>query len=240
METRGHAAAPLEGRTQSKVIMTERNWPGKFVTVEGGDGSGKSTQAELIVAHAASLGVDVVGTKEPGGIPETFPFRERIFDSRLSENGGGQLLLFGAERVVHLAVQVLPDLLDGKLVVCDRFSGSTFAYQHERGVPLRTIMFVDRIARTVKVGGKETQILPDLTVLVDVPAQVGIERMARRKGETTYFDADDVTRHERRRIIFLELARRFGWVVVDGARDKEEVFIDVLTTLEERGILPKG
>ncbi|MBI3290248.1 dTMP kinase [Candidatus Microgenomates bacterium] len=220
--------------------MPERFYPGKFVVFEGNDGAGKSTQADLIVAHAASLGMDVVGTKEPGGIPETFPFRGLIFDSRLSEDGEGQLLLFAAERKVHIEWQVLPALEEGKLVVCDRFSGSTFAYQHERGVFLRTITMLDRIARTVKKNGQVVELSPDLTILVDVPSEVGIERMAKRRGERTYFDADDVTRHERRRIIFLELAHRFGWVVIDGTRNKDEVFIDILTTLENRGILPGG
>ena len=220
--------------------MSERHWPGKFVTVEGGDGSGKSTQADLIVAHAVSLGVDVVGTKEPGGIPETFPFRGLIFDSRLSEDGEGQLLLFAAERKVHIEWQVLPALEEGKLVVCDRFSGSTFAYQHERGVFLRTITTLDRMARTVKKNGQVVELSPDLTILVDVPPEVGIERMAKRRGERTYFDADDVTRHERRRVIFLTLAKQFDWVVVDGTRSQEEVFIDILATLENRGIFKQA
>lgn len=169
-------------------------------------------------------------TKEPGGIPETLPLRNLILDKRLSEDGLAQLLLFAADRRVHLLQEVIPALAGGKTVVCDRYYGSTRVYQSERGVNIKDILSLEEMAITVRGGRVE----PDVTILLDVLPKIGIRRK-NNEGSTNYFDEDGLKLQKRRRQAYLELAKELGWKVVGGGESKNRVFKQVLFVLGGKG-----
>ncbi|MFH0847390.1 MAG: dTMP kinase [Chloroflexota bacterium] len=188
-----------------------------FITFEGGEGSGKSTQAEVLYQRLLKLGIPAVLTHEPGGTP----LGERVTDilkwakdtqiSALTE-----LLLFNASRAELVAEVIRPSLEVGKVVISDRYTDSTLAYQgYGRGLPLDTIRQVNAVA----TGG----LIPDLTIVLDVSVEAGF---ARKKRERSDRFQDEVTAfHERVRAGFLELAKsepkRF--LVVDATKSKSEI-----------------
>lgn len=212
--------------------MTER---GKFIVFEGIDGSGKSHHAPRLVQYLRSKGLDAVSTKEPGGIEETKPIRALILDPRLKDDGYAQIILFVADRRAHLLLHAVPALLSGKIVVSDRFSGSTIVYQHyDRGVPLDVATQLDRLARVDILGIDEVR--PDLVILLDVEPRIGLARKLRGDEETNYFD-HEVAKHELRRNAYLKLAQENNWEVIDTNAGKDEVFGKILIILREKGIL---
>lgn len=229
METREHVAKTLE-RDKSK--MTKR---GKFIVFEGNDGAGKSTQAQRLADYLIRQDIDInmVLTKEPGGIRETTPIRALIFDPRLAEDGLAQLLLFAADRRVHLILCVVPALLGGKTVISDRYYGSTRVYQKERGVSLGDIVKLEDLA-IILDGGNRLE--PDITILLDVDPTVGRER--KRNERRNYFDKDSIEQQQKRRELYLEQAQNLGWEIIDGGKTEEEVFEGILDVLKKRDILP--
>lgn len=209
-----------------------KEYDGKFIVFEGGDGGGKSTQAARLVNYLREQGVEVVLTKEPGGIPETIPIRALILDPRISEDGIAQLLLFAADRRAHLLLEVVPALRDGKLVISDRYYGSTRVYQEERGVNVKTILQLENLA--IDIDGWEVE--PDVTILLDIAPEIGVGRKE-NSGVMNYFDSDDLMRHQARRKAYLNLAENLDWKVIDANKTENEVFKDILQVLIEKGIL---
>lgn len=208
---------------------------GKFVVFEGNDGSGKSTIAGRLAEYLKDRGIDAVLTKEPGGIPETVPVRKLILDERVAEDGVAQLLLFAADRRAHLLLQIVPSLQNGRLVISDRYYGSTMIYQEERGVAEQDIQWAENLAITF--GGERVE--PDVAILLDVDSGVGMARKQNQGGQN-YFDKDKVERQTRRRLAYLELAHTKGWKVIDTTgKSIDRVFEEVLAILEEQVILPK-
>jgi dTMP kinase len=168
---------------------------GRFVTFEGGEGVGKSTQLQRVAAWLRGQGVDVVVTREPGGTPRAERLR-----AVLLERGDEpmpvacELLLMFAARATHLANLVEPAVTRGAWVLCDRFTDATYAYQGGgRGVPVRDI---DALVAIV-----HPQRQPDLTVLLDAPVEIGMARAGRRNG------ADGPDRFETERRDFFERVR---------------------------------
>ncbi len=175
--------------------------PGRFITVEGPEGSGKTTQVARLAEHLRGRGHDVLVTREPGGTPLGEELRTLLLARRSRSEPIDPLtdaLLFEAARRQLVEHVVRPALAAGILVVCARFSDSTLAYQgYGAGLPLELLRTIDAAA----TGGLE----PDLTLLLDVPAEVGLAR--KDASEVTRFEADhDLAFHRRVRDGFLALA----------------------------------
>lgn len=174
----------------------------RFITFEGGEGAGKTTQIKRLAEFLEAQGCDVVLTREPGGTPEA----ESIRDLVVQREGGdwdalSELLLFSAARCEHVSKLIKPSLAAGKTVICDRFSDSTLAYQgYGHGLDLNVIRHIDVIAR----GG----IAPDLTFVLDIDVKVGLSRSRDRLAGDTEdrFERLDIKFHERLRAGFLDIA----------------------------------
>lgn len=178
---------------------------GLFITFEGGEGSGKSTQVKLLAEALKADGYDVVVTREPGGTPEA----EKIRNLLVQRDGGDwnameECLLLFAARLNHYRTLIEPALNDNKIVICDRFTDSTRAYQgYGLGLGLEYIEAI----KVLSLGAVE----PDLTIVLDIPARLGIDRARFRlsnllSGEDRY-EGMDLEFHETLRQGFLTLAR---------------------------------
>lgn len=169
--------------------------PGRFITFEGGEGVGKTTQLQRIAAWLASRGIEVVTTREPGGTPRAERLRAMLLERGDEPMPATcELLLMFAARATHLANWIEPAMARGAWVLCDRFTDATYAYQGGgRGLPAA------RIDALVAIVHPERQ--PDLTVLLDAPVQTGMARAGRRNG------ADGPDRFETERREFFERVR---------------------------------
>ena len=195
---------------------------GRFITFEGLDGSGKSTHLQAVAAALAHRRVPHLVTHEPGGTPLADAIRRIFLDPRWGEvDGVVELMLMFASRRQHLVERIDPALAAGTVVLCDRFTDSTYAYQgHGRGVPLDVIARLDELA----TGGRR----PDLTLLFDLPAAEARRRghsPARRgRGACDRLDSEDVAFYERVRQGFLARAaaepERFRLVDSSGSREQ--------------------
>jgi len=196
---------------------------GLFITLEGGEGAGKSTQIRRLAARLEALGQRVVVTREPGGSP----YAERIREAILAGEGKpfgpfAEALMFSAARLDHLAQTIRPALARGDIVLCDRFSDSTRAYQGALGeIDDAELAALERVV----VG--ETR--PDLTLILDLPAETGLARANARRGrpdqKADRFEAESLNFHKRLREAFQSLAKsdpqRCRLIAAD--RDAEEV-----------------
>lgn len=194
---------------------------GRFVTFEGGEGAGKSTRVADVAERLRRRGHEVVVTREPGGSPGAEAVRHALLTGAAEAFGPlAEALLFAAARADHVDQTIRPALDRGAWVLCDRFADSTRVYQGATGnVPAEQLAALEEIA----VDG----VRPDLTILLDVPVEIGLARAAARRGDGAVdrFEKDGVDIHERRRRAFLALARaepkRF--VVVDASQDPATV-----------------
>ncbi|MAA97639.1 MAG: dTMP kinase [Stappia sp.] len=211
---------------------------GCFVTFEGGEGAGKTTQIARLKARLAALGIEAEVTREPGGSPAAEVIRKLLLEGKVRELGPRmEASMFAAARADHMDVTIRPALERGAWVLCDRFADSTRVYQGEAGVDTG---FLDRLEKIATAGRR-----PDLTVLVDVPAEVGLARVATRSegaGGPDRFETDAIATQERRRRLFLELAaaqpERF--VVVDGTADAETVEAGIWKAVRARLLAGDG
>ncbi|MBY0361253.1 MAG: dTMP kinase [Phreatobacter sp.] len=174
---------------------------GRFITLEGGEGAGKSTQARRLAAFLEQRGLDVVMTREPGGSPGAEILRHVLLSGGAAPFGPeAETMLFAAARRDHLAVTILPALARGAWVICDRFADSTRVYQGHAGkVPLDFIMAIERVT----VGENR----PDLTLILDLPAKVGLARVASRGEATDRFEKEGLAFHHTLRAGFKAIAR---------------------------------
>ncbi|MDG1130021.1 dTMP kinase [Rhodobacteraceae bacterium EhC02] len=199
--------------------MTPR---GGFISFEGIDGSGKSTQARLLAAHLQAQGHAVVLTREPGGSPGAEEIRKLVLEGPPDRwSAETEILLFTAARRDHLERTIRPALAAGKIVICDRFADSTRMYQGLRGDDLRRK--VDAL-HDLMIGQE-----PDLTLLVDMDPATGLARALGRNGGEERFESFGQQMQERMRAGFLDLARSAPSRirVVDGARSQDLVAADV-------------
>ncbi len=202
-----------------------------FLVLEGGEGSGKtSVSAALSLALRAS-GLNIVATREPGGTPEGTALRALLLSAQGYDwDGGAELLLMTAARIQHVKQVIAPALAAGRGVVCDRFLGSTLAYQGAgRGLPPALILDLhERL-----VGGLQA----DLTIYLDIDPRVGVSRSMRRLGQGVddegRFEALDLTFHERVRAAFLSQASADPEhsIVVDAGRPLAEVEAEVIAAV---------
>ncbi len=201
---------------------------GRFIVFEGVDGAGKGSALAAVAAALIADGLDVLTTREPGGTPEGLELRGLLLSAAGSVwDQGSELLLMTAARVQHVKRVIRPALAGGRIVLCDRFVGSTLAYQGAgRGLPLALIRDLHRIF--------VDDIWPDLTVLMDVDAATGLsrsrQRLAGSKSDEGRFEALDLSFHERVRGAFLDEAdaARDATVIVDAGPPLDSVLPDVV------------
>jgi dTMP kinase len=211
---------------------------GRFITFEGGEGGGKSTQAALLAQRLRSAGVDVLVTREPGGSPGAEIIRHVILSGAAKPLGAdAETILFAAARDDHIRMTIEPALNAGTWVICDRFLDSTRVYQGLLGHVDKTLI---RALERVVVGS----LTPDLTFVMDVPAEVGLERAAGRRGNDNAdrFESETVDFHENLRRAFAALARVDAdrCVLVDATRSREAVHDAIWTVVADRfGLAPR-
>jgi dTMP kinase len=194
---------------------------GKFITFEGGEGTGKSTQAAMLALRLEALGLAVHLTREPGGSPGAEIIRHVLLSGAAKPFGPDvEAMLFAAARDDHVRCTILPALDIGKWVICDRFTDSTRVYQGILGqVDQRLIKGLERVS----VG----DLAPDLTLVLDVPVERGLERVKLRRGEAKpdRFEAENVEFHQKLRQAFLAIAAAEPdrCIVIDASEAKEAV-----------------
>jgi dTMP kinase len=198
---------------------------GKFITFEGIDGSGKSTQLRMLAGDLRSRGIDVLTTCQPGGTPLGRRLREAFLETEEVVAPIAELLLFAADRAQHVELLIKPTLAEGRLVISDRYADATRAYQGSGRGFSRVI--IDNVIK-LATGGLE----PDLTLFFDLPVERALERMNTRNesGErTNRMDFETVEFYERVRDAYLDIAakRPESFRVVDANRSVEEIHSDV-------------
>jgi dTMP kinase len=213
-------------------MQREAGESGRFITFEGGEGSGKSTQAGILANRLARAGRKVFSTREPGGTPAAEEIREALLSGRIWRFGPfAEALLFAVARADHIENAIGQALLEGKWVVCDRFLDSTRAYQGATaGVPRGLINALERLT----VGG----LLPDVTFILDIPPEDGLARaVERRSGDAPdRFEGQEVMLHERVRRAFLDIAEEEPerCVVIDASQPEAMVAEDVWEIVLQR------
>lgn len=212
---------------------------GRFITFEGGEGSGKSTQARKLAERLRVGGIDVLLTREPGGSPFAEQVRGLLLGGTLAPHPPiSEALLFSAARADHLAGTIRPALAAGRWVICDRFADSTRVYQGAAGgVPEADLDTLERLV----VGPTA----PDLTLILDIEARAGLARATSRReaiegSEIDPFEGRALAFHEKLRAGYLEIARREPGrcVVVDAGADAEAIAARIWALVEAR--LQKG
>jgi dTMP kinase len=203
---------------------------GFFITFEGGEGAGKSTQVRRLAERLTALGHELVLTREPGGSPGAEAIRDIVLNGPPERwSPVTETLLMYASRRDHIERVIRPALAAGKVVICDRFADSTRAYQGAGGqVDPRLI---DTLEITVLEGLK-----PDLTLILDLPVEEGLARAMSRGGGEDRFEAKGAAFHERLRQAFLEIARNDPGrcVVLSADRSPEAVEADIRAAVEPR------
>ena len=205
---------------------------GRFITFEGGEGSGKSTHAKRLAEKLKDAGVEVVLTREPGGSPGAEIIRHILLSGAAKPLGAEtETILFAAARDDHVRQVIRPALVAGKWVICDRFIDSTRVYQGVLGnVDQKLIRGLERVT----VGGA----IPDITFIIDVPANVGLARAKRRRegGAADRFEAEDIAYHEELRHAYLALAELEPkrCIVIDGRAPRDVVAERIWANVEQR------
>ncbi|MFO1104401.1 MAG: dTMP kinase [Methylocystis sp.] len=206
---------------------------GRFITFEGGEGVGKSTQLARLADHLRDCGLEVVTTREPGGTDKAEKLRDFLLSGRAAPLGPlAEAALFSAARADHVEKLIAPALKRGAWVLCDRFADSTSAYQGARGgVDARSLALLESAA------AGETR--PDLTIVLDLPAREGLARAASRRdgGEKVdRFESEDPSFHEGLRQAFLDIAESEPerCCVIDAARSVDDVASAVRAAVHDR------
>lgn len=202
---------------------------GFFISLEGGEGAGKSTQNKRLVDWLAGQGLEVIETREPGGTIVSEQIRQVLLDTRNAGLGAtAELLLMFAARSQLVQEVILPALADGKVIVCDRFADASYAYQGGgRGLGAETVEVVEKLVLK--------DLRPDLTLLFDIPVEQGMKRVAGR-GEADRFEVESIRFFERVRTAYLERAaanpQRFR--IIDASLDEDRVWLQVRNILQEK------
>ena len=207
----------------------------KFITFEGGEGVGKSTQAERLAGHLRARGIKVFVTREPGGSPLAERIRNLLLDETVAKRDPlAEALLFNAARADHLARRIRPALAAGTWVLCDRFADSTLAYQGAASGVNRELL--SRLERMVLADTR-----PDLTLILDLDPAIGMARADSRRagakaGERDAFEGRNREFHERLRQAFLDIAEAEPkrCAVLDASASIEAIEADIWTHVQER------
>ena len=202
-----------------------------FITLEGPEGSGKTTAVESAVKKLQEMGYEVVRTREPGGTPIAEQIRNVILDKEnTAMDSRTEALLYAASRRQHLVEKVWPALKEGKIVVCDRYLDSSLAYQGgARKLGVDNVLEVNMFATEGT--------FPDLTLLFDIEPELGLARIsANANREVNRLDLEKLDFHKTVRNTFLELAKRYSerFVIIDASKSKEEVANKTLEVILSR------
>lgn len=191
---------------------------GLFITVEGGEGVGKSTNIAFLEEHLKSHGVDLIVTREPGGTPLAENIRKLLLQVDTESIAEiTELLLMFAARAQHIQQLIEPALASGQWVLCDRFTDATYAYQGGgRQINSRKIQQLEQLV--------QGELRPDYTLLLDAPVEIGMER-ARGRGELDRFEQEKLDFFERVRRTYLKLARESSgrYRILDASQSLDEV-----------------
>lgn len=202
-----------------------------FITLEGPEGSGKTTAVESAVNKLKEMGYEIVRTREPGGTPIAEEIRNVILDKKNTNmDPRTEALLYAASRRQHLVEKVWPALKEEKIVICDRYLDSSLAYQGgARGLGVDNILNINLFATE--------NTWPDLTLLFDIDPEVGLARIASNANrEVNRLDLEKIDFHKRVRQTFLDLAKRYPdrYVIIDASLSREEVAKNTLEAILKR------
>ena len=205
--------------------------PGKFITLEGGEGAGKSTQAKRLAEYLQGHGIKTVLTREVGGCPSAEEIRELWLGKGEGHwDGLTEILLINAARREHLVKVIWPAIERGAWVISDRFMDSTRAYQ---GIGLG--LGVDTVDHYYKhIAGKTFE--PDLTLLFDLPVEVGMKRVGVRSGQDDRYEQKNAAFHQKLRDAYLDLARQYPAriKVIDATHDADKVALSAAETVRQQ------
>jgi len=202
---------------------------GKFITFEGGEGAGKSTQIKRLAAAIEKTGLTVTVTREPGGSRGAETIRAMLLDPDAEWDPPTEALLHFAARADHYTTKIAPALKEGAWVLCDRFADSTRAYQgYGLGLDMGAIETLYEIALD--------DFVPDLTIILDIPVETGVERMIERGADPDRYEKMDTAFHERLRQGFLEIAKQDPdrCAVIDADNDIDTVTARIFDCVETR------
>lgn len=205
------------------------NNKGLFITFEGPDGSGKTTQALLLKEYLELKGYEVIHTREPGGETVAEEIRKLLLSPEFTIAPLAELFLYSASRAQHIAMVIAPALAAGKIVVCERFMDATVAYQgYGRGLDKKLIKKLNTLSGQ--------GIVPDITFLLDIPSPLGLKRAEEAKGKKDRFEKENIAFHKRVRKGYLSLAktepRRIKKIIVGSSI--EDVHSQIVELLEQR------
>ncbi len=204
--------------------------PGRFISFEGGEGAGKSTQARRLASALEKHGIACVVTREPGGSPGAEEIRKLLVNGDPGRwDALTETLLLYAARADHVARTIKPAMAQGRWAICDRFADSTYAYQGAgRGLDRETVRRIEAVA----IG----DFRPDCTFVLDLPAADGLKRASARASSETRFEQFDISFHERLRQAFLDIAKRAPdrCRVIDAGADENAVAAAIWTAVASR------
>ena len=213
---------------------------GYFITLCGGEGTGKSTQAKKIYEYLTCRGIPCVLTKEPGGTETGTEIRKILLSPESSNlDPKAELFLYLADRAQHFRELIVPAIEKGKIIICDRFIDSTYVYQGEGRC-------VDPVFIDSMHGFILGDFLPDLTIVLDIDPEEGMKRIGRdmdsgvRSVEESRFDSEELSFHEKIRKGFLNLVRNDTsgrFFIVDALLDKEDIFDKIIEKFKEKGFI---
>lgn len=193
--------------------------PGQFITFEGIEGAGKSTQIKRLSHYLTKEGIDSIETREPGGTDVAEVIRQLLLDRTLpAMHSDTELLLMFAARAEHLQKKILPAIETGQWVLCDRFTDSSYAYQgYGRGIPLEHLQILEQWV--------QGDLRPDQVLVFDLPVELGLERAGKR-GESDRFEQEDVEFFTRARNGFLRRAAKYSdrYQVIDASVSEDQVW----------------
>ena len=202
-----------------------------FITIEGTEGSGKTTVAKELAKLLITNGYEVVHTREPGGTPISESIRNVILDkNNTSMDGRTEALLYAASRRQHLVEKIWPALKEGKIVLCDRFLDSSLAYQgYARGLGYDEVLNINLFATE--------NTYPDLTLFFVIEPEAGLQRIAKNKNrEVNRLDLEKLPFHQKVYDAFIELSKKFPerYVTIDASQSLENVIKDAYNAIQER------
>ncbi len=202
-----------------------------FITIEGTEGSGKTTVAKELAKLLTANGYEVVHTREPGGTPISESIRNVILDkNNTSMDGRTEALLYAASRRQHLVEKIWPALKEGKIVLCDRFLDSSLAYQgYARGLGYDEVLNINLFATE--------NTYPDLTLFFVIEPEAGLQRIAKNKNrEVNRLDLEKLPFHQKVYDAFIELSKKFPerYVTIDASQSLEDVIKDAYNAILER------